>query len=175
MQRSITFPEGSWIDYWNDDNVFKSGQTVVYSVPLNKYPIFWKAGAIIPLQVDDSETGHGSPVSKEKLTFIFYPFGKSDFLFHQTPSDSIKIESIQEAGGLTLNVSASSEDFIFRVKVSDKIGEVKLHPFGNLKRKNTLSDFESAELCWYFASHKNYAWIKFSTFGNAVSLELTKG
>ncbi|MCH7681001.1 hypothetical protein IID10_16825, partial [candidate division KSB1 bacterium] len=175
MQRSITFPEGSWIDYWNDDNIFKSGQTVVYSAPLSKYPIFWKAGAIIPLQVDDSETGHGSPVSKKKLTFILYPFGKSDFVFYQTSNDSIKLESIQQTAGLTINVSASSENFIFRVKVSDEIGEVKLHPFGNLIRKNTLSDFESAELCWYFDSDKNYAWIKFSTVGNAVSLELITG
>jgi len=78
-----------------------------------------------------------------------------------------------------LSVELEKRPFYLPLCSDDKgkgqVGEVKLHPFGNLKRKNTLSDFESAELCWYFDSHKNYAWIKFSTFGNAVSLELTKG
>ena len=58
---------------------------------------------------------------------------------------------------------------------NNEIDEVKLDSFGNLIRKETFSDFELAELCWYFDSDKNYAWIKFSTVGNEVSVKLSAG
>ena len=66
--KSVTFPTGSsWIDYWNEDMVYAGGTTVSYSAPLARYPLFIKAGAIIPLDVKTAITGHGDATSAGKI------------------------------------------------------------------------------------------------------------
>jgi alpha-glucosidase (family GH31 glycosyl hydrolase) len=82
--KAVTFPAGSsWIDYWNEDMVYTGGSTIQYSAPLARYPIFVKAGAIIPMDVKTPVTGHGDSTSAGKTTAWVYPQGKSSFTFHR--------------------------------------------------------------------------------------------
>ena len=82
--KSVAFPAGaSWIDYWNEDMVYAGGTTTTYSAPLARYPLFIKAGAIIPLDVKTAVTGHGDTTSAGKSTVAIYPRGHSSFTFHR--------------------------------------------------------------------------------------------
>ncbi len=45
--RKVIFPEGNWINFWND-SIYKAHSTSTVFAPLDKMPIFVKAGSIIP-------------------------------------------------------------------------------------------------------------------------------
>jgi len=47
-QREIIFPDGKWIDYWTGE-IFEGGQTILYQVPLSRYPVFVREGSGLPL------------------------------------------------------------------------------------------------------------------------------
>ena len=82
--KSVTFQAGAnWIDYWNEATVFTGGTTTAYPAALDHYPLFIKAGAIIPLDVKTTVTGHGDTTSAGKTTVLVYPRGKSSFTFHR--------------------------------------------------------------------------------------------
>ena len=47
--RKVYFPEGEWHDFWTDEKISGPTEKLV-DAPLDKMPIFVKAGAIIPMQ-----------------------------------------------------------------------------------------------------------------------------
>ena len=47
--RDITFPEGNWIDYSDPTAIYAGNSTITYAAPLDKLPMFVRAGAFIPL------------------------------------------------------------------------------------------------------------------------------
>ncbi len=46
--KEVYLPKGNWINFWNDVTV-KGGRSITVSAPLDKMPIFVKAGSIIPM------------------------------------------------------------------------------------------------------------------------------
>lgn len=120
-QKSVTFPEGAdWIDYWDHSTVYQGGSTLDYSAPLDRYPIFIKAGAIIPMHVRNSLTGHGDEASAGKETILIFPGGQSSFLYHKPLGDGIEYAdvsiSMDEAQGVVAVNGAIAEDYILRIK-----------------------------------------------------------
>ena len=170
--RSIRFPDGTWIDYWDDDTTFQGGETINYSVPLAHYPIFIRAGAIIPLNIHDSITGHGSQASEGFQTVLIYPRGSSEYTFHQDEQNTILFSCSKDIDQTTISVSASTEAYIFKVKYPAIPETVKLDGI-NLPMKSTFSQFESAESGWYYDSQKKYVWIKYNTTGSAAIVKIT--
>jgi alpha-glucosidase (family GH31 glycosyl hydrolase) len=119
--KSVTFPTGSnWIDYWNEDTVYTGGSTTQYNAPLNQYPIFIKAGAIIPLDVKTAVTGHGDTTSVGKITVLVYPRGQSNFTFHRALGEGTAYSDVVfsvDASSGNINVSGSaSASYRLRVK-----------------------------------------------------------
>ena len=47
-KRSITFPEGRWIDMADPTKAYNGGETIEYDAPLEVLPLFVRAGAFIP-------------------------------------------------------------------------------------------------------------------------------
>ncbi|MGA2624431.1 MAG: TIM-barrel domain-containing protein [Bacteroidota bacterium] len=45
----VYLPRGTWIDFWTD-NVYQGGSMISVPAPLDKMPLFVRAGSIIPLQ-----------------------------------------------------------------------------------------------------------------------------
>lgn len=68
-EREVRFPEGGWYD--RDDGTFREGgTTAVVSAPLDRIPVFARAGAIIPSQQVMQHTGE-QPI--DPLTLTVYP------------------------------------------------------------------------------------------------------
>lgn len=174
--RSIAFPTGdNWIDYWNDDNVHAGGSNLsAYNVPLERYPIFIRQGAFIPMNVRDGITGHGSSQSAGYLTMLVYPAPLSGFTLRQEEKADIAFACIQNSDSTQITVSSSSEDYIFKVKYADFPEAVKLNntPLGE---RATFAEFELNASGWYHDNNNNYVWIKFSTAGNNVSVVIETG
>ena len=118
--KSVTFPTGTnWIDYWDEATVFTGGTTTTYTATLDHYPLFIKAGAIIPLDVKTAVTGHGDTTSAGKTTVLVYPRGKNSFTFHRplgegTTYADVTISADAMTGTLTV---ASSVAASYRLRV----------------------------------------------------------
>ena len=73
---TFNLPEGGeWIDYFTGER-HQGGESISKIYPLNRFPLFVRAGAIIPLQ-------------KDKLTFVVYPGGNAARKFHLPKGDGI--------------------------------------------------------------------------------------
>jgi alpha-glucosidase (family GH31 glycosyl hydrolase) len=47
-EKTVYLPKGKWIDFWTDD-VFTGGDSLRVSAPLDRMPLFVRAGSIIPM------------------------------------------------------------------------------------------------------------------------------
>lgn len=72
-EREITFPEGTWLDYWDNRTEYRGGETRTVAVPEDRSPVFVKLGAIIPLNVENDAVGHGAAASRGWRTIDIYP------------------------------------------------------------------------------------------------------
>lgn len=102
---NINLPAGQWINYWNESQVFSGPVTINYPVPLGQEPIFIQAGAIIPMQVARTYTGHGTAASAGSLTVLVYPSGSSSFHYRDDGGYWVTFASALAGGALTLTQS----------------------------------------------------------------------
>ena len=174
--KTIYFPEGySWIDYWNDNNVYQGGTPATLTYSERQYPIFIRKGAIIPLNVDDTVTHHGSGslASKNFLTLLIYPDGLSSFQYNIDPSNSTTITCEENGSNYTISFSKSTDSVIIRLKNNIEPANVGLNG-ENLVKYNSFSDFETAPNGWFHGKIKNneniYTWIKFSNSANIINI-----
>lgn len=70
-ERTVTFPEGTWIDFANPSVKYAGGSTVSYPAPLNVLPVFVKAGAIIPMA--DYKMNSTADYRADSFTINFFP------------------------------------------------------------------------------------------------------
>lgn len=135
--KNVDFPAGArWINYWNDTDVHTGGQTMTFDLPeddLNRFPIFIRVGAIVPMNVCNNETGHGLTETEAlekpayfnpegKITLNIYPGGTSSFLYHHPTGDGIAYDDIEievDEPGETIDVSSDGQHvyaYILRIK-----------------------------------------------------------
>lgn len=86
---------GSWIDYWTGDKYEAGSLLRNKEYAMDKYPVFIRSGAIIPMQVTNDVTGHGSIDSKGKQTIVIYPDGTSQYIFHMPEDQGVEYEDVK--------------------------------------------------------------------------------
>ena len=72
---------GIWIDFWNGERHL-AGELVAQTYPVGHFPLFVRAGAIIPVRISNDVTGIGNETMREKRVFLIYPNGFSSRRFH---------------------------------------------------------------------------------------------
>lgn len=71
VSRKVLFPKGEWIDFFDPLKRYKGGSEAVVDAPLDKLPLFVKAGSFIPLYLEPiSNVGDYYP---KFLTVRYYP------------------------------------------------------------------------------------------------------
>ncbi len=117
-----------WIDYWTGE-VYKPGEIIenkYYSIM--QYPIFFKAGSIIPMNISNNLTGHGYENSKDKETILIYPMGESNYLYHKPRGEGVEYDDVNITVNTIDNVvtikSEVENDFLFLIKSQTKPKEV---------------------------------------------------
>ncbi|MCM1153282.1 MAG: DUF5110 domain-containing protein [Muribaculum sp.] len=69
--RKVTFPKGTWYDWYNSAVSYKGGSTAVVKAPLDRLPFFIKAGSFIPqYETPIDNTGEYDP---SKLAVVYFP------------------------------------------------------------------------------------------------------
>jgi alpha-glucosidase (family GH31 glycosyl hydrolase) len=90
--RDIYLPAGSdWFDYWSYKKV-KGGETSNFSAPIDKMPIFIKAGSIVPF---DAETQYSGEKPAGPVEIRVYPGTDAKFEFYEDENDNYNYENGQ--------------------------------------------------------------------------------
>jgi alpha-glucosidase len=69
VRRSVYLPAGRWYDYWSNE-LLEGGETIAVPAPLERLPLFVRAGAVLPCWPEMQYVGE-KPI--ETLTYRVYP------------------------------------------------------------------------------------------------------
>lgn len=82
--REVYLPDGDWYDYYTGEK-YSGGRYILADAPLDKVPVFIKAGAIIP--VADGEIRSTEDITEDKISTLTYP-GKGSFVHYQDDNET---------------------------------------------------------------------------------------
>lgn len=71
VERTVTFPEGTWIDFAEPKKKYDGGSTIVYPAQLEVLPLFVKAGAFIPMA--EYKMNSTADYRADRFTVNYYP------------------------------------------------------------------------------------------------------
>lgn len=116
-QATFTLPkDGEWIDFWTGKH-HQGGQRLTKTYDLSQFPLFVRAGAIIPLQTSQGRHVLCSDETTGKRVFVIYPKGKSIYQFHLPKGDGTDYfdctVSYDATDGRLKMESEMSDDFVF--------------------------------------------------------------
>jgi alpha-glucosidase (family GH31 glycosyl hydrolase) len=163
--RRVELPRGSrWFDYWNDATPIAGGTVLEeYEAEIERAPIFIKGGAIIPMQVSDSATGHGGKGSAGALTLLFYPDGPSKRLLRPDAGEEITVESKRDATATTLTIGASRQPLVLRIKETGQPSAVEVKVGDQILQLPVFPTFEALDASaegWALDSKNGYLWVR---------------
>lgn len=125
--REINLPEGQW-RYWFDDKALIEGPvTFRREYPLDEYPVYIRAGAIIPMNVERAYTGMGDENSRGYLTLLVYPDKPGDFTVYYPGNElNTNIQVGPAAESLKISLKGLKKVHIMRVHLPSKPQKVLL-------------------------------------------------
>ena len=86
--REVRLPKGEWYDYWSGKK-YEGNTSVTVVAPVNRIPIFVKAGAILPTQ---QVVQYSDQAPIDPLTLTFYPADSSTSLYYEDDGQSFAYE-----------------------------------------------------------------------------------
>ena len=114
---SIYLPAGEWTDYWTGERIVGSKWLNNYQAPLEKLPLFVKAGAILPMYPAMMYDGEKKA---DTLTLDIYPAGKSSFELyeddgltrkHRTGAFAKTLIEVEQSKNIKITIKASKGNY----------------------------------------------------------------
>ena len=177
--RSVRLPAGkSWINYWTGE-VYEGGATPTVDAPLDKVPIFVKAGSLIPMGPD---IHYVDEKPADPLTVDIYPSANSSYTLYEDDGKSNDYKN-GKFTRTTLACETIGPDVIVRVgaaqgdydgKLAHRTWILKINRKANslesvsrngapLTRLASKSVLDSAEQGWLNDTSIGTVWVKFAT------------
>lgn len=173
--RSVTFPAGAWRDWLDESQVYAGGSTQTLTVPLERFPVFVRDGAIVPLDVTSDASGHGDAFAAGHLTLAAYPLasGSKTVDVYEEHSTGVRVTwRMESATSLALEVSPTSRAVLWRVRggpvtasVSEDFGAAPTHVASE-------GDLTSAPRTWT-RDAAGVTWVRIADPAAGVRLHLT--
>ncbi|MEO8415388.1 MAG: TIM-barrel domain-containing protein [Ginsengibacter sp.] len=160
---SIYLPKGKWIDYWSGREYTGSTWLNNYDAPLEKLPLFIKAGAIIPMYPQMNYDGERPA---DTLTLDIYPAGKTSFNLYE--DDGITREhrkgafaktliEMNAGKNITIKINAAIGDYkgkylkrLYLLDVHAHVPATVVVNHKSIQRLSTREEFEKASAGYYF-------------------------
>ena len=174
--RTIYLPAGTWFDYWTGQR-YSGKQYIHILCPLDKLPLFVKAGAIIPMQPEMTYMDE-KPV--DVITLDIFPDKTSSFNMYEDDGLSLKYQ--QGAYAITA-INASVTDVGFTLQIPKPQGDftptlhtymAKIHwagkqPVAVTESGKALNKADSLNTAagWSYDATNKLLWVK--TAGNNTS------
>lgn len=113
-QRDVRLPEFPlWYDFWTG-SVFRGGQTIRANAPLDKIPLFVKAGSIVPMGPIVQYAGEKE---KEPLEIRIYEGANGEFTLYEDEGDNFNYEK-----GIYTTISFIWDDENKTLTIDDRKG-----------------------------------------------------
>jgi alpha-glucosidase (family GH31 glycosyl hydrolase) len=169
--RDVALPAGRWYDWWDPSgDAIEGAQTLsAYSVPRERYPLFVREGAILPMNVASDATGFGSSARANALTVLAWPApAASTFALVDEDLASTSIEVTATA----LTLSRALRPTYFRVYRTAAPSDVSA---GGASLASVADDtgLETATSGWRYDAATRALWIKVDASTSAVSVAIT--
>jgi alpha-glucosidase (family GH31 glycosyl hydrolase) len=158
--RRILFPHGTWIDFW-DGTEYQGGSVADIEYPLDRYPVFIKKGAIIPLDLREESVFARFDQDLPPLTVSLYPSAGETVQFDvfEEKGTGARIEC-EFGTTITIRLSATTRDYAFRVIGAWPALSVESSPFGKLNQATDLDDLKGMDSGWAFLNDERELWVK---------------
>lgn len=106
----VYLPPGTWLDFFTG-RVYDGSRNMVYSCPLDRVPVFARAGAIVPMQPDMQYIGE-KPV--DPLTINIYRGGHGQFELYE--DDGVSMAYARGAFATTrMRLKDGRDGFVFQI------------------------------------------------------------
>ncbi len=162
--RSVYLPDDTWIDFW-DSSEYVGSTTISSSAPLNKIPLFIKAGAIIPMNLNENYTIGGSITNFSQLVFNVYPHGTSQFSYYDAENSATRlIKCFEETNRTRIQVSAWSKNYTLRVLV-DRCPAFVSQDGANLTEYTSFNGFKSCSEGWWYNGSSQRVYVRLQQTG----------
>lgn len=126
---TFTLPsDGKWIDFWTG-TLLDAATAVSSTYGLDQFPLYIKAGAIIPLDSEEGLSVFGAPANKGSRTIAIWPFGHVQRVVHLPNGEGTEyhdccVEYDQQRGVLNVQ-NALDESLSLILHGVDKVSAVK--------------------------------------------------
>lgn len=147
LKTKIRLPEGKW-RYWFDDTKLLEGPiTFEQEFPLDEYPVFVKAGAIIPMDIKRSYTSIGDAEDDGFLTFLVFPdHEKHSFEVNREYEKSTTLAYVKENKVLEIQLSGKICPHILNIALDHKPEKIELDGIELVEGTDFDYDFDLKKL-----------------------------
>ncbi|HEX9974158.1 MAG TPA: TIM-barrel domain-containing protein, partial [bacterium] len=184
--RKVYFPLGEWYDFWTDEKIVGPAEKLV-DAPLEKIPIFIRAGAIVPMQETMNYVG------EKKLDLL---------ILHIYPRQGVSQDSFYEDDGLSFEyengmycitalelavdqkkISLTTDQRTGKFSPAARSYLIQVHDINFVPRKIELNQDKLIEarsldqlyennFGWFFDSNKKMLYLRYPDSGKRMKLEL---
>ncbi len=177
-ERSVYFPEGLWYDFWDENETVKGPLRMTWFkgwTARTKFPLYIKAGAIIPMEVSNSESGFGSAESAGFVTLAMWPKvrGLSEFVLHDT-EDPVRIAATWSTRDeIAVSWTATKRNHLLRIHLNtDKMPTSVKAGGKTLTAQKSLQAFRAGGEGWFFDTTSKKLWVKKMNDGRDGSVQI---
>jgi len=150
----VYLPKGVWYDFWTGE-AYQGGRGVSVAAPLDRLPLFIRAGAILPM---GPLVQHLSGYRPEQLTLLVYPEQRSTFTLYE---DDGETNAYRHGHFATTTIECLKSDAEVVCRIGAPEGDTTLVPAGRSyqlqvrasTRPRAVKDGSSRELGWHYDGH----------------------
>lgn len=125
----FSLPEnGNWVDFWTGE-IYTGGTKITKQYVLNEFPLFFKAGSIIPMRINCSTTGIGDATMAGKEVILINPSKENiSYTYHSPRNEGIEYDDVEivydgKINQLKIN-SKKKKDYVIICRDMDMITKV---------------------------------------------------
>jgi alpha-glucosidase (family GH31 glycosyl hydrolase) len=174
--KSVYLPAGEWYDFWNGGRAQGPG-TKTYFAGTDSIPVYAKAGAIVPLNLNASYQLGGnignSVTSYPNLTFRIYPSGTTSYDYFEDSANATRtITSTESFGTHTATVSVPALTTTATLQVASTKPTSVTRSGTTLTQYASVAALTAAAEGWYWDPVQQLTFVKLPSSASARSVVL---
>ena len=174
--RNVYLPAGEWYDFWNGGRAQGPG-TKTYLAGTDTIPVYAKAGAIVPLNLNANyELGGNignSVTSYPNLVFRIYPSGTSSYDYFEDSANATRtITSTESFGTHTATISAPALTTTSTLQVASTQPTSVTRNGTTLTQQSSLASLSSTSEGWYWDPVQQLTYVKLPSSASARTVVL---
>jgi alpha-glucosidase (family GH31 glycosyl hydrolase) len=174
--KNVYLPAGEWYDFWNGGRAQGPG-TKTYFAGTDSIPVYAKAGAIVPLNLNANyELGGNignSVTSYPNLVFRIYPSGTSSYDYFEDSAGATRtVTSTESFGTHTVTVNAPALTTTSTLQVASTKPTSVTRGGTGLTEHASVAALSAASEGWYWDPVQQLTFVKLPSSGSARTVVL---